>query len=67
MFNNSFPKIARLWDNVEKHGKAWQATDENIRRVRFALSMTHSKQYKRTFARLKRLGERVPMLRIYVT
>jgi hypothetical protein len=25
-----FPRIVRLWDNVEKYGTAGQATDDNI-------------------------------------
>jgi hypothetical protein len=32
-----FQKSCRLWDNVEKYGRARQATDDNIiRRMRFA-------------------------------
>jgi hypothetical protein len=32
-----FRKPSRLWDNVEKRGRAWQATDYNIiLRMRFA-------------------------------
>jgi len=29
MFNNFFQKLCSLWDNVEKHGGARQATDDN--------------------------------------
>ena len=29
MFNAFFPKLFRLWDNVEKYTKAGQATDNN--------------------------------------
>jgi hypothetical protein len=37
MFNNFFQKSCRLWDNVEKHGTAGQATGGNIiRRMRVA-------------------------------
>ena len=37
MFNNVFQKSCRLWDNVEKSGRAGQVTDEEkIRRVIFA-------------------------------
>jgi hypothetical protein len=41
MFNNVFPKILPLWDNVEKYGTARQATDDNIiGRMRFACWIT---------------------------
>jgi hypothetical protein len=30
MFSNFFWKSRRLWDNVEKYGRAEQATDGNI-------------------------------------
>jgi hypothetical protein len=37
MFNFFFRKSCRLWDNVEKYGRARQATDDNIiSRMRFA-------------------------------
>ena len=37
MFNKSFKKCCRLWDNVEKYGTGGQATDDNIiRRMRLA-------------------------------
>jgi len=40
-YSITFSKSYRLWDNVEKHGTATQATDGNIiRRMRFALWMT---------------------------
>jgi hypothetical protein len=32
----SYRKLYRLWDNVEKYGIAWQATDDN--------AMPHRKQ-----------------------
>jgi len=32
----SFRKSCRLWDNVEKYGRAGQATDDNTRRTRIA-------------------------------
>jgi hypothetical protein len=36
-----FRKSCRLWDNVEKYGRARQATDDNIiRRMRFACRIT---------------------------
>ena len=35
-----FRKSSRLWDNVEKYGRARQATDDTIiRRMRFACWM----------------------------
>jgi hypothetical protein len=34
MFNNFFRKSCHLWDNVEKYGRARQATDDNIIRRR---------------------------------
>jgi hypothetical protein len=41
MFNNFFRKSCCLWDNVEKYGRARQATDDNIiRRMRFACWVT---------------------------
>jgi hypothetical protein len=43
IFGNSFPprKLCRLWYNVEKHGRARQATDDNIIwRMRFAYWIT---------------------------
>jgi hypothetical protein len=42
MFNNFFAwKSCRLWDNVEKYGRARQAIDDNItRRMRFACWIT---------------------------
>ena len=36
-----FRKSCRLWDNVAKYGRAWQATDDNIiRHMRFACWVT---------------------------
>jgi hypothetical protein len=41
MFNNFFRKSCHLWDNVEKYGRARQATEDNIiRRMRFACWIT---------------------------
>jgi hypothetical protein len=41
MFNISFRKSCRLWDNLEKYGTARQDTDDNIiRRMRFACWIT---------------------------
>jgi hypothetical protein len=41
MFSEFSQKSCRLWDNVEKHGTARQATDVNIiQRMRFACWMT---------------------------
>jgi hypothetical protein len=41
MFNNFFQKSCRLWDNVEKYGRARQDTDDNIiRRMRFVCWIT---------------------------
>jgi hypothetical protein len=31
-----FRKLCRLWDNAKKYGRAGQATDDNIRRMRIA-------------------------------
>ena len=37
MFNNFFPKVKSVMDNVEKYGRARQATDDNITgHIRFA-------------------------------
>jgi hypothetical protein len=68
-----FRKSCRLWDNVEKYGRARQATDDNIiRRMRFACCITkatdtHS-QYVIliAFPRQQWLRERAWMLRLYV-
>jgi len=30
MFNNSFRRSCRLWDNAEKYCRARQATDDNV-------------------------------------
>jgi len=40
MFNIFPRKLCRLWDNVEKYGRARQDTDDIIRRMRFASWMT---------------------------
>jgi hypothetical protein len=41
MFNHFSRKSCRLWDNVEKYGRARQTTDDNIiRRMRFASWIT---------------------------
>jgi hypothetical protein len=41
MFSNFFRKSCGVWDNVEKYGRARQATDNNIiGRMRFACWMT---------------------------
>ena len=37
MFNNVFPKIVPFWDNVEKCGWAWQATDCILQRMRLGI------------------------------
>jgi hypothetical protein len=73
MFNNIFPKIVLLWDNVEKHGRPRQATDDNIiRRIRFACWITkatdtHSEDVTLiAFPRHQFLRERASLLR-YIT
>ena len=43
MFNNFFPQYHAVWDNVEKYGRARQATDDNISviwRVGFTYQIT---------------------------
>jgi hypothetical protein len=70
-----FRKSCRLWDNVEKYGRARQATDDNIiRRMRFECCITkatdtHS-EYEMfiVFPRQKWLRERAAILRYtYIT
>jgi hypothetical protein len=40
VLNNIFPKIVPFWDNLEKYGRARQATDDNIMlRRKDAISM----------------------------
>jgi hypothetical protein len=44
-----FKKSYRLWDNVEKYGRARQATDDNIiRRTRFACRITEARMKRHT-------------------
>jgi hypothetical protein len=69
MFNNFlFRKSCRLWDNVEKHGTARQATDDNIiRRMRFTCWITKATDTHLEYLILiafprQRLRERVPIL-----
>jgi hypothetical protein len=75
MFSNFFffQKSCRLWDNVEKYGRARQATDGNIiRRMRFACWVTkatdtHSEYVILTvFQRQPWLLERASVLNVYV-
>ena len=49
MFNNlqKKKKLCRVWDDVEKFCRAVQATDSNVRRMRFRCWIT--KGYKRVF------------------
>jgi hypothetical protein len=49
-FNNFFfRKSCRLWDTLEKYGKAGQTTDVNIMwRMRFACHMTKARKQKNT-------------------
>jgi hypothetical protein len=67
-----FLKSCRLWDNVEKYGRAGQATDDNrIRRMRIARwipksthTHTHSEYVIRIASPLQQwLFERASMLR----
>jgi hypothetical protein len=67
-----FRKSCRLWDNVEKYGRAGQATDDNIiRRMRFACWITKATNtYSEyviliAFPRQQWLRERASMLRFY--
>ena len=76
MFNNLFffiRKSCRLWDNVEKYGRARQATDDNIiRRMRIACCIpkatdTHSEYVILIAFPLQQwLCERSSILRLYV-
>jgi hypothetical protein len=71
---NFFPrKSCRLWDNVEKYGTAWQATDDNIiRRMRFTCWITKATDTHPeyvifiAFPHQQWLRERASMLRLYV-
>jgi hypothetical protein len=36
-----FRKSCRLWDNVEKYGRVWKATDDNMA-MRIADNMAHA-------------------------
>ena len=66
-----FGKYCRLWDTVEKCGRARQATDDNIiRRMRFACWITKVETHAQyviliAFALQNWLLERVWMLRIH--
>jgi hypothetical protein len=73
MYNNVFPKIVSLWGNVEKHGRARQATGGNIiRRMRFACWITKATDTHLeyviliAFPRQQWLRECSSMLRLYV-
>jgi hypothetical protein len=75
MFNNFFPKIVPflISYNVEKYGRARQATDDNIiRRVRFACWVTkptdtHSEYIILIAFPLEQgLRERAAVLRLYI-
>jgi hypothetical protein len=65
-------KSCRLWDNVEKYGRARQATDGNIiRRMRFACRIYKAAGTLRIYiiivcARQKWLRESASVLRLYV-
>ena len=67
-----FRKSCRLWDNVEKYGKARQVTRDIIRRMLFECWIskatdTHSEYIILiAFARQQWLRERVLMLLLYV-
>jgi hypothetical protein len=50
MFDNFFRKSCHLWNNVEKCGGAWEATDDNTRRrIRFACWMTKARIHIHTY------------------
>jgi hypothetical protein len=73
MFSNFFRKPLPLWDNVERYGKARQATDENvIRRMRFACWITEATSTHSEYVTLiafplqQLLRENASMLRLYV-
>jgi hypothetical protein len=64
-FNNVFPKIAPLWDNVEKCDGAMEATDDDtIEHMRFACLFNKATDTRSeyiiliAFPRLQRLRER---------
>jgi hypothetical protein len=47
-FNNFYPELCPLSDNVEKYGTTRQAMDENIiRRMRFAYRVNEERMHKR--------------------
>jgi hypothetical protein len=49
MFSTFFRKLCLLWNNVEKYGRAWQATDGNIIwRMRFAYWITKARTQTHT-------------------
>jgi hypothetical protein len=65
-------KSCRLWDNVEKYGRARQATDDNIiQRMRFACCITKATNTHWEyvilidFPQLQWLRERASMLRLH--
>ena len=75
MFNNVFPKSYGLWDNVEKHWRAEEVTDDNIiRRMHFACWITkntHTHPHSKyviliAFPRQQWLCERASILRSHV-
>ena len=73
IFNKSVRKSCRLRDNVEKYGRARQATDDDmIRRMRFACWITkatdtHSEYVIRiAFLWQQWLSERPSMLILYI-
>ena len=70
MFSNVFRKSYRLWENVEKYGRASQATDDNIvRRMLFACWITKATNTRSqyviliAFPRQQRLRGRASVLR----
>jgi hypothetical protein len=72
MFSKFFPpeKSCSLWDNVDRHGTARQATDDNIiRRMRFACCITKATETHSeyviliAFTRQQLLRDNVPLLR----
>ena len=70
IFNNFFPKIALLWENVKKYGGARETTDDSIiQRMRFACWITKATHIHSEFVILivfpwwQWFGERAPALR----
>jgi hypothetical protein len=70
MINNFFQKSCRLWDSVEKYGRARQATNDNIkRRMQFVCWINKATDRHSEWLifialpRQQRIHERAPILR----